>query len=448
MPRVTRGLFGLMVFALIVTSIDYLREPTLLYGILPALFLTSGIVMLIALRMIRANRTLSALRLTLVAWWFLLSGTLVVSGFNTVLSVTGVAYAVGIFIALMFDTPENVRRVGIFSASCWVVSVLARLVLNPVTVEGLGEYVFILLVPAGIIVIISSAGQAAVWRRELALTQENELGRSLREKNMCLVEARDEAVDAAYANRAKTAFMEHMSRELRTPLNAIIGYSEIVVEEAREAGLDDVCRDIGRAQAAGEHLLLLIDEILDISKVESGRIEFLPEIFDVGEMLEALVATMQPRLVGGATAAVTLRCCCAPDLGEMYGDVTRVRQIVFNLLSNALKFTEVGVVKLSAERRIVDGVPWIYMDVEDTGIGMTAPEMERIFEPFQQVDQGIGRRLGGTGLGLAISQKLCLMMGGRLVVESEPGVGSKFSAVMPAHLSVSRGGAPMTQGGL
>lgn len=444
LPAVSRGLLGLMIFAFVVTSVDYLQAPSLLYGVLPALFPICGVCTLIALRMIRANKTLKALELTLLGWWFLLIGTVIVSGFNTVLSVTGVAYAVGIMMALMFDTPENVRRVGSISAACWLVSVIIRVTLNPIEIDSLGEYAFILLVPAGIIVVISGAGQAAVWRREVALTLENDIGRSLEDKNMRLVEARDEAVDAAYANRAKTAFMEHMSHELRTPLNAIIGYSELVIEDAREAGLDDVCNDIGHTRNAGIHLLQLIDDILDITRVESGKIEFTPETFDVKEMFEALVATLRPR---GAAAAVVLRRSYDPELGEMHGDVTRVRQVLFNLLSNALKFTDAGVVKLSAERRMIDGVSWICIDVEDTGIGMTEPQMALIFEAFQQADQRIIRRFGGTGLGLAITQKLCVMMGGRVVVESELGIGSKFSAFIPAHISVNKGSDVSTQEG-
>lgn len=444
LPVVSRGLFGLMIFAFVATSVDYLLAPSLLYGILPVLFPICGVCMLIALRMIRANKTLKALQLTLVGWWFLLIGTLIISGFNTVLSVTGVAYAVGIMMALMFDTPENVRRVGAISAACWLASVIIRVTLNPVQVDSLGEYTFLLLVPAGIIVVMSGAGQAAVWRRELALTLESEIGRSLEDKNMRLLEARDEAVDAAYANRAKTAFMEHMSHELRTPLNAIIGYSEIVIEDAREAGLDEVCRDIGHTRTAGKHLLQLIDDILDITRVESGKIQFFPETFDVKDMFEALVATVRPR---GVQAAVVLRRSYDPELGEMHGDVTRVRQVLFNLLSNALKFTEKGVVKLTAERNVIDGVPWICVHVEDTGIGMTEPQMALIFEAFQQADQRIIRRFGGTGLGLAITQRLCVMMGGRVVVESKLGVGSKFSAFIPAHLSVNNGGDVATQEG-
>ena len=240
--------------------------------------------------------------------------------------------------------------------------------------------------------------------------------------------ARDQAMDAT---RAKSRFLANMSHELRTPLNAVIGITEMLEEDARDDGQDDYLEPLGRVSGAGRHLLHLINDILDLSKVEAGRIELDPEDIDVAELIGELATTAQP-LADRNGNRLTVH--CPDDVGTMRSDPTRVRQVVLNLLSNACKFTEGGEVSLSAVRHTAEGRDWIRFAVADTGIGMTSEQQSRVFEEFSQADSSTTRKYGGTGLGLAISRRLCRMMGGDIELTSEPGDGSTFTARLPAAL--------------
>jgi signal transduction histidine kinase len=220
-----------------------------------------------------------------------------------------------------------------------------------------------------------------------------------------------------------------MSHELRTPLNAIIGYSEILEEDMRDTGPADSLRDLQRIQLAGKHLLSLINDVLDLSKIEAGKMALHLETFAVEPMVEEIITTLQPAAEKNFNR-LSLR--VAPEVGSMTADVTKVRQILFNLLSNACKFTEHGTVLLRVRRRRHDGALWIRFDVVDTGIGMTAEQMSRVFDEFVQADSSTSRRYGGTGLGLSISQRFCRQMGGDIVVESASGRGSTFTIELPA----------------
>jgi len=234
---------------------------------------------------------------------------------------------------------------------------------------------------------------------------------------------------AEMANRAKSSFLANMSHELRTPLNAIIGYSEILSEEAEELGYEDLVPDLNRICTAGRNLLTLINDILDISKIEAGRMDLYLEPFEISSLVESVLATAQP-LVKKNHNLLTVE--CADDIGTMTADVTKVRQILLNLLSNAAKFTTDGTIELRVRRSGDSRSATVQFCVRDTGIGMSLEQQAQLFQPFTQGDASTTRRYGGTGLGLAISQRFCEMMGGHIRVESELGVGSTFTATLPA----------------
>ena len=236
-----------------------------------------------------------------------------------------------------------------------------------------------------------------------------------------LEKTRDEAIEA---NRAKSEFLANMSHELRTPLNAIIGYSEMLQEDAHEIGQDHIVPDLVRINSAGNHLLDLINSVLDITKIESGKMDLFLETFDVRDTVQDVVAVVRP-LVRKQSNELEVR--CADDVGTMHSDMLKVRQSLFNLLSNACKFTENGKITLEVRREGLDFKPWYRFDVIDTGIGMAPEQMSNVFRSFAQADSSTTRRYGGTGLGLTITRQFCHMMGGDIEVESNLGEGSRFT---------------------
>jgi signal transduction histidine kinase len=232
------------------------------------------------------------------------------------------------------------------------------------------------------------------------------------------------------ANQAKSQFLANMSHELRTPMNAIIGYSEMLEEEAEERGQDEMAGDLRKVLSASRHLLQLINDVLDLSKIEAGKLELFPETFSGEELLSDIEATARPLIdKNGNRLEIDRR----SDPGEMYLDQTKLRQVVLNLLSNAAKFTREGVIRFSFERKREDQRDWLEFEVNDTGIGMTAEQLERVFDPFSQAEASTASEYGGTGLGLSISRRFCEMMGGTLTAQSEKGVGSTFTIRLPAE---------------
>jgi signal transduction histidine kinase/CheY-like chemotaxis protein len=233
---------------------------------------------------------------------------------------------------------------------------------------------------------------------------------------------------AEQANRTKSTFLANMSHELRTPLNAIIGYSEMLEEETEERGLADLAPDLGKIKAAGKHLLALINDVLDLSKIEAGKMELFLEDFDLRGLLSDVESTIRPLVERSHNV---LEMVSPPDIGTMHADLTRVRQILFNLVSNAAKFTQAGRVRV--EVRAVPGPTgeWIEFAVEDTGIGLTLEQQRRLFQSFSQADPSTSRKYGGTGLGLVISRRFAQMMGGDIRLKSELGKGSTFTVQLP-----------------
>ena len=247
-------------------------------------------------------------------------------------------------------------------------------------------------------------------------------------------ELADKGQQLETASRYKSEFLANMSHELRTPLNAIIGYSEMLQEEAEDLGQEDFTPDLQKINAAGKHLLALINDILDLSKIEAGRMDLFLETFDLTTMLQDVQTTVQPLVEKNANTLVVQ---CADDLGSMRADLTKVRQALFNLLSNACKFTKHGTVTLAVTRQAEAKVEWITFRVSDTGIGMTPAHIARLFQAFSQAEASTARQFGGTGLGLAITKQFCQLMGGDVTVESELDKGSTFTIQLPAEVTAA-----------
>ena len=261
----------------------------------------------------------------------------------------------------------------------------------------------------------------------------NEMLETIQERDTQLTAAK---LKAEGASETKSAFLANMSHELRTPLNAIIGYGELLQEEAQEVGQEEFIPDLLKITAAGKHLLALINDILDLSKIEAGRMELYLETIDIRATVEDVVATVQPLLEKNVNR---LTVNCSDSIGTMRADLIKLRQILFNLLSNASKFAKEGSITVDIVKEQVEGADWVSFAVADSGIGMTPEQMGKLFEAFSQADTSTTREFGGTGLGLAISRKMSEMMGGEINVKSEHGKGSTFTVHLPVEVELPEG---------
>jgi signal transduction histidine kinase/CheY-like chemotaxis protein len=262
--------------------------------------------------------------------------------------------------------------------------------------------------------------------------QVNERTEELRKVVQEVEQAREEA---DVANQTKSKFLASMSHELRTPMNAILGYSEMLIEEAEDAEQEDFIPDLKKINQAGTHLLALINDVLDLSKIESGKMEAFPEEINLNSLIDEVTATAHPLLEKNGNQLVVER---GENLGNAFQDITKLRQILLNLMSNAAKFTHKGTVTLHANRLTKETGDWLTLAVSDTGIGIAKEKLDHVFDEFSQADDTTTRDYGGTGLGLAISRRFCKLLGGGLSVHSELGKGSTFTARVPADLHGSK----------
>lgn len=262
------------------------------------------------------------------------------------------------------------------------------------------------------------------------LAHANDLEKKVEERTVQLNKAKEMAETA---NIAKSQFLAKMSHELRTPMNAIIGYSEMLMEDAQDLGITECVADIGKIHSAGKHLLGLINDVLDLSKIESGRMEVYLETFQVETLIDEVLTTIKP-IVEQKNNRLEIK--IVNSLGKIQADFTKTRQILINLLSNAAKFTEEGLISIEFKREFgtKGNGDRLYFCVSDNGIGMTPEQQQKLFQPFTQVDASTTRRFGGTGLGLAITKQFIDMMGGNIRVESEFGKGSQFIVCLPAQV--------------
>ncbi len=268
---------------------------------------------------------------------------------------------------------------------------------------------------------------ARLLTSESALEREAQRHRQTAEQ---LAEAKDKAEKAS---REKSIFLAKMSHELRTPLNAVIGYSEILQEDADASGDARRADDLSRITAAGKHLLSLVTDVLDITRIEADEMELQVGDFAVARLIEDVAATAAPLVKSNGNRLATR---VDPNVGRMSSDQLRLRQAALNLMSNAAKFTSNGLIELSARRLRLETGDWIEVEVRDTGIGIARDDLKTIFQDYKQVNSIEARKRKGTGLGLALSQKLCLMMGGNIFADSELGHGSRFTIRVPAILSI------------
>lgn len=271
------------------------------------------------------------------------------------------------------------------------------------------------------------------WRLILDIARTEDRLRHQREALALALQSETAArQDADRASDAKSSFLAAMSHELRTPLNAIIGITEILIEDAATQQVPSFVEPLGRVHRAGEHLLALINDLLNISKIEAGKMTLRPDVVDVPALLREVVELARPLAEQNANA---ISLDCAPDIDVIVVDPLRLKQILINLASNACRFTERGEIAITATVAGNGTRRWARFAVRDTGVGMTPDQVGRLFQPFEQGETGLAAAGQGTGLGLALSRKLSHLMGGEIAVDSKSGHGSVFTLEIPMDAS-------------
>jgi signal transduction histidine kinase len=289
---------------------------------------------------------------------------------------------------------------------------------------------------------IISVFSATVYVSMMALyyanvvASQSEIENEVKRHRITAVKLREAKEESERANQAKSVFLAKMSHQLRTPLNAVIGYSEMLLEDAEIAGQEGEIADLRRINTAGKHLLSLVTDVLDMSKIEADKMELLILPFDVSSFIDDVISTARNLVVSNGNEFIVER---GTDLGIVISDATRLRQATLNLLSNAGKFTRAGRVTLAVSREKKATGDWMKIAVRDTGIGVTQDNLRKLFQNFNQAEASTASLYGGTGLGLALSQGLCRMMGGEITVESEYGRGSCFTISIPAYIDAQHG---------
>ena len=425
------------------------RSPLLL--VTGALTFGQGVCYLVAIRLVQLNRVAVAVTVASAGFWVIL----LVFGYIVPLLLP--IWVVVAILSVMIGLPYlGGRALLALLAGAWLVIVTVSLFWlrnEPVGVEAIPGWVI-----SGLVVTVVPCVTAYVffllWQysqrltKTLALTQaanaalresESLLEQRVVERTAELASANEELTKSEWelaiardqaleANRAKSVFLANMSHELRTPMNAIIGYSEMLEEEADERGAQDLVPDLHKILSAGRHLLDLINSILDLSKIEAGKMDLYLETFQVDVVVADVVTTIKPLARKNGNA---LELNVDERVGTMRADLTKVRQSLFNLLSNASKFTQNGQITLGVTREAEAGADWIVFKVSDTGIGMTQEQLSMLFQAFTQAHTSTSRSFGGTGLGLVITRQFCELMGGDVSVASEFGKGTTFTIRLP-----------------
>lgn len=269
--------------------------------------------------------------------------------------------------------------------------------------------------------------QEEIKRRTAAEKQVTQLEDTAFTRTRELAEARQEAVEA---QRAKSTFLANMSHELRTPLNRILGYAELVIEEAEERKLDDLLEDLNGIHDSAEQLRKLIDGLMDLSKIDQGKLTVTWEPVVVSELFDELAEQVQADIQQNGNQLVVT---CGSEVGKFKSDRGKVRRAMLNLLGNAARFTQDGTVTLAAVCETRNGLLGVAMSISDTGMGMSESDLERLWKPFAQGDESTTRQFGGTGLGMALAQRYITVLAGEMTAESQPGAGTCFTVWLPCN---------------
>ena len=416
------GIWMIAMFAVV-------KNPVLLIIGIEALI--SVFAYLWALRI--ANRNID-LAVTIIVMSLWVVGVTVAALSPTTIPVSVLIIIMSVIIALPYISSQTLMRLIIASTIMSALLGVLYMLDPPLSLESMPQWTL----DASVIIflpVMNALTFVLLWQynSRLAETMKTVEDRSeeLSTANIELALARDQALESS---RIKSEFLAKMSHEFRTPLNAIIGYSEMLQEELEEQEPGESIRDLQNIAGAGNNLLKMVNDVLDFSRIEAGTPDLVLEEFSVRDLTDSVISEIRSLAEKNLN---TLEVKCPADIVAMRADVSKVRRSLFNLLSNACKFTQNGRVAIVISQRTEGGVDWVDFQVTDTGIGMSEAEIARLFQVFVQGDVEIGIKYGGVGLGLPISQSYCRLMGGDITVASKPGKGSTFVMTLPAIVNAS-----------